>query len=212
MWNVDCTIALVVDVVLCAIAITTGWVVNHGLSRHWREWYHSLPKSRATPPPIVFSIVWTALYLCIAAAGITARFYYEQPANTATYAISVASQVMYYCQWGLNIAWAPIFFLGQAPTVALVVLFLTFGTSTSAMVLFFLIKWVPGLLMSFYVFWLFFALFLNLRIVMKLMNHYTEGGFKIEQKEEIDIRSEMSAPKHPKNGKHARRNATEILI
>lgn len=207
MWNVDCTIATVVDATLCTLAIAMGWVVGHGMRNRWQPWYQTLPKSRATPPQVAFPIVWTILYLAITAAGITARYYYEQPSNTASYAISVASQVMYYLQWGLNIAWSPIFFLAHAPVAALVVLILTLGTSIAAMVLFFFIKWVPGLLMAFYVLWLSFAFFLNLRIVMKMLHHYTEGGFKIEQKEEIDINTEAGT-KRPSTNNKARKNAS----
>lgn len=206
MWNVDCTIATVVDATLCAVAIALGWVIGQGMRGRWQSWYHTLPKSRATPPPVVFSIAWTVLYLCITAAGITARYYYEQPTNTASYAISVASQVMYYLQWGLNIAWSPVFFLARAPVAALVILFLTLASSISAMVLFFLIKWVPGVLMTPYVLWLFFALFLNLRIVMKMLHHHIEGGFKVEQKEEVDIGAEVGAKRGA--GKSRRKAST----
>lgn len=191
VWNSDCTIALVVNVTLVVISMGLGLLMNLGGASSWRAWYRTLPKSRATPPDWVFSVVWPLLYAMIGAAGILARYYYEQPDNSTIYAVSVASLVMYYLQWAFNLVWSPIFFFAKAPTWALVILAVGLCASIAAMILFYVINWLPGLLMTPYVLWLIFAFYLNLRIVMKMADRNSAGYMKVEQNEEVYVESDI---------------------
>ena len=210
VWNVDCTIATVIDATLVVLAMAIGLVIGLGLRKYWQPWYRTLPKSRANPPDWVFSVVWPLLYLCIGAAGITARFYYEQPSNTTSYQVSVASQVMYYGQWALNIAWSPVFFLAHAPIAGFVILVLTLILSLTATILFFVIKWVPGVLMLPYVLWLCFAFYLNLRIVMKMRKDSSNAKVEPESGEQQAlIASQLPAPR---TGGAIKRMPTNKLI
>lgn len=167
LWNADCTIATVVDATLAVVSISLGFVFAMGLRRIWRPWYDQLIKPRANPPDWVHMVMWVIVYLCSAAAGITARLYYEQPANTTPFSLSVASQVTYYSTWGLNFVWFGVFYVAHALVPGLIVIILMVLLSIATMVMFFIIHWVPGLLMTFYVFWISFVLFLAIRLVMK---------------------------------------------
>ena len=57
-------------------------MLGGNLSEKNRKWYNSLKQSPLTPPPIVFPIAWTILYLLI---GLSAMFYLEHPTFLTQY-------------------------------------------------------------------------------------------------------------------------------
>jgi translocator protein len=121
-----------------------------------RDWYDTLDKPLFTPPSATFGIVWTALYVAVAAAGWLAW-----RADTGSRAT-----VWWAIQMGLNLMWTAVFFGLESPVAGIVVivaltaavavdLHLSARVSTGAAVLLF-----P------YLMWCCFALALNLGVVV----------------------------------------------
>ena len=178
MWNVDCTVTTAVDSAVALVAIVgSGLVMTLGRSK-WKPWYDSLNKAPWTPPDWLFGVVWTILYLCLLAAGITSRYYYEQPADTTPFAVNVAANVLYYLMWACLLLWSPIFFFARAIRLSLSLIIFIALVSIATDVLFWVIHLVPGLLMIPYLLWLIYATSLSVYIVV-----YNGQGSKLKVEE-----------------------------
>lgn len=73
------------------------------LTRDGMKLYENLPKPPLTPAPIVFSIVWPALYALMGYAA--ARISLLSPCEERKRGLSI-----YYIQLAVNFAWSIIFF------------------------------------------------------------------------------------------------------
>ena len=121
-------------------------------------WYPTLDKSALTPPGIVFSIVWSVLYLLM---GISAGLIW----NTRT-VYSWTLILMFIVQLALNLIWSLCFFYMRSPILGFAVLVILF------MVVFLYVmgsytqhKWAA--IMNFpYLLWLIFAGYLNIYVVI----------------------------------------------
>jgi benzodiazapine receptor len=78
-------------------------------------WYAGLIKPSWTPPPLVFPIAWTALYLLMA---VSFWRLWEEPRSAAR----SSAMVWFLSQLGLNAAWSPIFFGWHRTQTALVII------------------------------------------------------------------------------------------
>lgn len=80
-------------------------------------WYAALAKPSWTPPPFVFPIAWTILYILM---GISLWRLWDRATASPerTYAIA-----LFFVQLTLNAAWSPIFFGWHAIRMALAILF-----------------------------------------------------------------------------------------
>lgn len=135
------------------------------------KWYRSTvqPNVRLAPPTWVFPVVWTILYLAMAAA--IALWTRIQPSTEWNSDIFIATWVLIACNLLFNRLWTLVFFsFRDAPwslTAALVDAFLIFGTAVAVVVLFHLSPetngWVFGLWYP-YVAWTGFAFLLTLSI------------------------------------------------
>lgn len=67
------------------------------------SWYHSIYKSCLTPPSIIFTVVWTMLYVVIALVGNFLWRYRDEPKAKEIW-------TLYIIQLLLNWAWTIIFF------------------------------------------------------------------------------------------------------
>jgi benzodiazapine receptor len=67
-------------------------------------WYAGLTKPSWTPPPILFPIVWTALYLMMA---ITLWRLWDRVAPSAARTAAIR---LFALQLAINAAWSPVFF------------------------------------------------------------------------------------------------------
>lgn len=67
-------------------------------------WYADLAKPSWTPPPIVFPVVWTILYILMAVS--LWRLWDRAPPSRA----KLIAIGWFFLQLGLNAAWSPIFF------------------------------------------------------------------------------------------------------
>ena len=76
-------------------------------------WYSNLSKPSWTPPPFIFPIAWTALYILMAVAlwRLWDRVEASPQRNRAI--------GFFFFQLALNAAWSPLFFKAHATSVAL---------------------------------------------------------------------------------------------
>ena len=77
------------------------------------EWYRSLRQSRLTPPPWVFPIVWSILYLTMA---VSAGIYIHSGGLSYWPGI-----VFFVIQLVLNLSWSPAFFRYQRTGLSLMI-------------------------------------------------------------------------------------------
>lgn len=141
-------ISLVVFLALCAAAASSGATFPPG------AWYAALAKPSWTPPPWVFPVVWTTLYVMIAIAG---WLVWRKQGLSPLLGVWAAQLV-------LNAAWSAIMFGAHNIGGALAELILLW----LAIVAFIVMTWRPvhaaALLFLPYLAWVTTAGFLNLAI------------------------------------------------
>jgi len=122
------------------------------------DWYPALSKPLFQPPPQVFPIVWTILYVAIAVAG--AMIYLSAQSRARSIALTA-----WFAQLGFNAAWSELFFRHRRPDlalidiVALLLSILVFGLAAKKVDERAFRLFVP------YLFWVAFAALLNEEIV-----------------------------------------------
>ena len=121
-------------------------------------WYPTLVKSPLTPPGIVFSIVWSVLYLLM---GISAGLVWNTHSMYSWMLV-----LLFIVQLVLNLVWSFCFFYMQSPVLGFAILVVLFmfvvlyaaGCYTQN-------KWATIINIP-YMLWLMFAGYLNLYVVM----------------------------------------------
>jgi tryptophan-rich sensory protein len=91
-------------------------------------WYASLAKPSWTPPPLVFPIAWTALYILMAIA------FWRLWDRAAPSAQRARAMVLFVVQLALNAAWSPVFFGWHAIRTGLVIIVLMLASIAATMV------------------------------------------------------------------------------
>ncbi len=79
-------------------------------------WYAALAKPWWTPPPVVFPIAWTLLYILMA---ISLWRLWDRVTPSAARASAIA---WFFIQLALNAAWSPVFFGWHGIRTALVII------------------------------------------------------------------------------------------
>ncbi|MGN1062860.1 MAG: TspO/MBR family protein [Alphaproteobacteria bacterium] len=137
---------------LLLLTNTIGYVGSGFMTVDAMNWYHTLNKSPLTPPGIVFSAVWTGLFVLMA---ISAFLTWKK--------VSPRWFVLQLCA---NLAWTFVFFylreIGVAALCILALLFCVFKTITG----FYKVSVPAAYLMIPTFVWGIFALYLNIYIVM----------------------------------------------
>jgi translocator protein len=123
------------------------------------SWYTTLSKSSLTPPPYIFSYVWTAIYILMALS-----FFLILQKKAKGQRVG-GCLTLFILQLLLNVTWSFLFFGLKSPQYALL---------DMGLLLFFVLltifafdrvsKWAALLLLP-YLFWLGFAAYLNVMIV-----------------------------------------------
>lgn len=122
------------------------------------SWYPFLEKPLLTPPGMVFSVVWSILYLLM---GISAGLVWDTKAM-----YSWMLELLFTVQLALNLLWSICFFHMQSPVLGFAVLVVLFM---------FVVLYVAGCYVKNrwaafinipYMLWLVFAGYLNLYIIM----------------------------------------------
>lgn len=117
-------------------------------------WFDALVKPAINPPPIVFPIVWSTLYVLmgLALAMILAA------AGAAGRGVAVIAFVV---QLAFNLAWSPVFFAGHRLTGGLIVIALLALALIATIVLFARVRTTAAWLLAPYLAWVLFAGLLN---------------------------------------------------
>lgn len=133
-----------------------GGVIVGFLTKNSMNVYNNVARPALAPPPIVFPIVWSILYLLM---GISSYLIYE---SKSIY--KEKSLYVYYIQLILNFTWPFVFFSGKMFLVAFFILLLLWGMVIWMTGLFYKVKPVAAYLQIPYLIWLGFAAYLNLSI------------------------------------------------
>lgn len=122
-------------------------------------WYVTLHKPFFTPPNWLFGPVWSVLYLLM---GISFYLVWEKgiKSKSAVYAVKV-----FLVQLVLNYFWSVAFFALHNPHLAFLVILCLWGAIFYTICLFMKRSKVAAFLLYPYIFWVSFALLLNLFIV-----------------------------------------------
>ncbi|MEG1622238.1 MAG: TspO/MBR family protein [Alistipes sp.] len=144
------SLAFALPLILCFFVM---WLAGRLQTVGLTDWYPTLQKSPLTPPNVVFPIVWSVLYLCIA---ITAGLLLLTPERGGRLLMRLWS-----IQLVVNFCWSIFFFWFENPLAGLADIILL-----DALVLLFILKaWrfhrVAALLMLPYLLWILFATYLN---------------------------------------------------
>lgn len=121
-------------------------------------WFAALEKPAIYPPPILFPIVWSALYfmmglaLAMVASAWGARW-------------QTAAVVAFAVQFLLNLAWSPIFFAYHELSIALYVILAMIVMVALTIWLFWKVRRAAALLLVPYLLWICFASVLNYQLL-----------------------------------------------
>ena len=120
--------------------------------------YGNINKPPLSPPPIVFPIVWTILFILM---GISAYLIYESNSNLKGKALAI-----YGLQLVVNFFWPILFFNGQKFLLAFVWLLLLVALIIETILIFKDINKKASLLLIPYLLWSIFATYLNLGVYL----------------------------------------------
>ena len=126
------------------------------LTKNSMDVYNNAARPLLAPPPVVFPIVWSILYILM---GISSYIIYESKSIRKEKSLYV-----YYIQLILNFTWPFVFFSGKMFLVAFFILLLLWGMVIWMTGLFYKIKPLAAYLQIPYLIWLGFAAYLNLSI------------------------------------------------
>lgn len=124
-----------------------------------KDWYNHLHKSKLTPPPIVFSIVWPVLYTLMAIS----LFYLIRNRKNKVFKPAI---ICFGLQLVFNLLWPFIFFKKHKLDLALTDLLITV-IFTGFTIYYFYLNYKPSsYLLITYFLWICFASYLNSYIVV----------------------------------------------
>lgn len=143
--------ALVLVPVVLLLGMLSGRVAGSAAEN---PWFAALAKPSLYPPPAMFGIMWTALYLLMGlAVALVAS------ARGARY--RRAAITMFGVQLVLNLVWSPLFFAGHQIVAALVLLVVLDIAVVATLHLFRKVRPVAALLLVPYLAWILFATLLT---------------------------------------------------
>ena len=120
-------------------------------------WYHNLNKPFLNPPDWIFAPVWALIYIMMIVSFII--FLKSGGGNKSGAAILFMSQLV------LNLIWSPVFFGNMNPKGALIVIILLVITLLWTIIAFYKYSKTAAILLTPYLVWVIFAMYLNFEIV-----------------------------------------------
>lgn len=144
-------------VVLC---LAVGLLGSFATTPNLDPWYAGLAKPAWTPPPSVFPIVWTILYVGMAVAAWIVWRHRDVPEQR------FAALWAFFVQLALNAAWSWAFFAAQSPLFGLVVILALDVFVILTTIRFFRVAKIAGAIMVVYLAWAAFATVLNASILV----------------------------------------------
>ena len=146
-----------VPIIVALIFLSVGYLLGLVTENNLTPWYDGLAKSRLTPPGWLFSIMWSVLYIMLAFVGYSLWLHRNKQYHRSMWYLFVVQMV-------LNWLWTPVFFglhwTGPGFVILLCLVMLNLILTFRC----WLINKKLGLLLTPYVLWLFFALYLNFMI------------------------------------------------
>jgi benzodiazapine receptor len=140
------------------ICLSMVWVNSSFSITGKGQWYDDLVKPSFTPPGIVFSIVWPALYILM---GTAVFLIWNKGFESYAAKIAIA---MFFFQLLLNGTWSVIFFGMHNVGAAMIEIILLWVAIAVCTIKFFAISNLAGALMVPYLVWVAFAAVLNVSI------------------------------------------------
>jgi benzodiazapine receptor len=143
--------ALVLAPGLLLLGVLSGAFAGSGAGN---PWFAALEKPPLYPPPALFGIAWSVLYVLMGLALamiVTARGARTRRAALIAFAI----------QFALNLVWSPLFFAAHQITLALIVLAVLDFAVVLTIILFHAVRPVAALILLPYLAWILFATVLN---------------------------------------------------
>ena len=136
-----------------AIGGISSLIVNNGFDN-----YSAVTKPSLSPPPWIFPVVWTILYILM---GVSTYLIYVKDKNLNRNAFTI-----YAVQLALNFLW-PIFFFGfDAYLLSFIILVLLLVFVVAMIINFYRENKLAGLLQIPYLIWLLFAAYLNFSVFL----------------------------------------------
>ena len=130
-------------------------------------WFAMLDKPALYPPPIVFPIVWSALYVLMGVA--LALIASARGARGRWLAVGA-----FGVQLALNLAWSPVFFTAHRLTLALLIIYALIIALGLTIALAWRVRRSAAALLLPYLAWVCFASFLNLQFLQ--LNPAADGA------------------------------------
>ena len=129
-------------------------------------WFDALVKPSIYPPPALFGIVWTILYVMMGLAVVMVVVARGARGRTA-------ALILFAIQFLLNLAWTPVFFAAHQITGALAVIAVLDLVLIATIVLFWRVRPLAGALLLPYLAWVLFATALNYQFLQ--LNPQADG-------------------------------------
>jgi tryptophan-rich sensory protein len=140
-------------VVFIFLSLLTGGLATL-VSMNGMKAYRYLPQSSLTPPPVVFSLVWSVLYILM---GVSAALIYTAPPRGLK-----DQHLLYGGTLLLNFLWPVLFFALELRLAALVVLLVMLALAIGTVIRYRPVSKPAAWLQLPYTLWLCFAFYLNL--------------------------------------------------
>lgn len=143
-------------------------LLGGNLSKNSQQWYKNLKQSSLTPPPRVFPIAWTILYILL---GLNIFFVYNKikSYNRPSVYNSLFLRdyfVFYEIQLLLNFAWSFAFFYFKKPLISLFIIAIMIGLTIYLLIKAFSISKPAFYTLIPYIIWISFAMYLNWYVVV----------------------------------------------
>lgn len=150
-----------VRLLLCiGLCIAIGFVGSRFTISEIPTWYARLNKPAWTPPPVVFPIVWTTLYVLI---GISLWRLWDRASPSPERRRALQ---LFALQLVLNAVWTPVFFGLHATGLAMAIIVLLLLAITALIVVSRRVDGVAALLLVPYLAWVAYASTLNAGVVL----------------------------------------------
>ena len=117
-------------------------------------WYNTLNKPTFTPPPEVFGVAWSIIYLLIFISFIILL-------NTKTYKNKTGAITLFVIQLILNFCWSPAFFYFNNIGLSFGIVIALLVTLIFTIIAFYKISKLSAIVLIPYLLWVIFATILN---------------------------------------------------
>ena len=140
-------------VIFIFLSLLTGGLATL-VSMDGMKAFQNLPQSPLTPPPVVFSLVWSVLYILM---GVSAALVYTAPPRGLK-----DQHLLYACTLLLNFLWPVLFFALGLRLAALITLLIMLALAIGTVIRYRPVSHAAAWLQAPYALWLCFAFYLNL--------------------------------------------------